>query len=179
MQCEMKKDVLERWVDEELHGKEAINVEIHVQECDICSQHVAQTLQVREALRDSTALQVAHAPLDSLWSRIEERLDHAEAPPKQVQRTNEPFSIRDWWNHLFHPIAAGAAVAALGITIGLWTIQAPVSSTNQSLHTQTVNHAFVMESYEVSNGTVVIDVDPLGEEPAVVWHFIEEEEERI
>ena len=70
-------------------------------------------------------------------------------------------------------------MAALGITIGLWTVQTPISSSNPALQAETVNHAFVMESYEVSNGTVVIDVDPLGEEPAVVWHFIEEEEERI
>ena len=179
MNCGMKKDVLERWLDEELDGAAAVDVDKHVKECNVCSEHVAQTLQVRQALRDSTALQVAQAPLDSLWSRIEERLDQTVARHQPRPIANEPVSIGDWWNRLFRPLAAGSAVAALGITIGLWTVQTPLSSSNSSLQTETVNHAFVMESYEVSNGTVVIDVDPLGEEPAVVWHFIEEEEEQI
>ena len=178
MKCEMKKDVLERWLDEELDGEAAVHVDAHVKECNLCSQHVAQTLQVRQALRDSTALQVAQASFDSLWSRIEERLEQTESRRESLEKANAPFSMGDWWTGLFRPLAAGAAVAALGITIGLWTVQTPLSS-NPALQPETVNHAFVMESYEVSNGTVVIDVDPQGSEPAVVWHFIEEEEEQI
>ena len=52
MKCEMKKDVLERWLDDELDGEAAVHVDFHVKECCVCSQHVAQTLQVRQALRD-------------------------------------------------------------------------------------------------------------------------------
>jgi hypothetical protein len=75
--------------------------------------------------------------------------------------------------------ALGGAVAALAVLIGVWALHTPPNATPSPNATAAVTHEFIVESYEVSEGTVIIDVDPQQDMPAIVWHFVDEEEDYI
>ena len=178
MACNMKTDVLERFLDDDLDPTECATIRGHIEHCTHCEKHVNDVLLVRNALQESTAQQVSNAPLDKLWERIEHELDREPAETKPI---TPPMGdkILAWWHSIARPWAVASAVSALGVVLGIWALHSPNSHTDLNANPDTANHAFVMESYEVSDGTVIIDVDPEGSVPAVVWHFIDEEEGRI
>jgi len=175
MHCDIKTDMLERFVDDDLDYTEHKTIKAHIALCPHCKEHVDGVLQVRVALQESTAQQVSSAPLNMLWARIERELDQTGAATTRQSRSVGE-RLQAWWLSVARPWAVTSAVTALGVVLGIWALHSPNNGPEPPANVDTMNHAFVMESYEVLNGTVIIDVDPEGEAPAVLWHFIDEEE---
>jgi anti-sigma factor RsiW len=179
MSCNHDETLLDRYLDGELSAALRLRVEANVQSCAHCQRYVSDIHSIRQALQYSSARSVANAPLDSLWETIRMQIpnDGEENPLRQTPLLGE--RLRRWWGPPAMEWALGGAVAALAVMIGLWTLHTPPHATTTPDATASVTHEFVVESYEVSVGTVIIDVDPQHDMPAIVWHFVDEEEDHI
>jgi anti-sigma factor RsiW len=179
MSCNHDEALLDRYLDGELSAELRLRVEANVQDCEHCRRYVEDIHSIRQALQYSSARSVANAPLDSLWETIRTQLpnDSEESPHSQTPSLGE--RLRRWWGPPAMEWALGGAVAALAVLIGVWALHTPPNATPSPNATAAVTHEFIVESYEVSEGTVIIDVDPQQDMPAIVWHFVDEEEDYI
>ncbi|MBT9558749.1 MAG: hypothetical protein IV100_22145 [Myxococcales bacterium] len=134
------------------------------------------------AVETALDARVASIPAGALWERVSAELDAAPPLPSPVpvaaparvglmERLRRFFAMPP----LEFGLTATAAVAAIAVSV--WTLRS--GPTRPAAPPEAVAEApdntFVIESYEVTEGTVVIDVqedDPSA--PAVVWHFVDD-----
>jgi len=179
MSCNHDETLLDRYLDDELVDDLRRRVAATVENCEHCQRYVADIQSIRQALQFSTAQSVANAPLKTLWETIRTQLPENDGKTPVTYAPSWGERLRGWWGPPAMEWALGGAVAALAITIGLWTLHTPPNEDTTVNPTATVTHTFVVESYEVLEGTVIIDVDPQQDMPAIVWHFVDEEEDHI
>ena len=166
--------LLERYLDGELPADELAAVEAAIAVSPRHQEQVEEHHAIREALREASAHAVAQAPLEGLWERISAEID-AQAPRVPVGPPSLVERLRVWWTTPRLAVALGVAAAL--VVGGLWLArQAPPSAPPAPAETARDDHRLIVESYEVTSGTVVIDVDPEdADAPAVVWHFVDED----
>jgi len=176
MSCVKDITLLERYIDGELPEVLSARVEIGLESCGHCRDELNALMEVRSALQDHVAAAVAAAPLDGLFDRIEGQLD--DPTPARV-----PFveRLRTWWQTQRLEAALSLAVAAAAIAVVFWVGGSlpERSATEPSLaEARGGDNTLIVESYEVQEGTVIIDVDPDDPTaPAVVWHYVDAEED--
>ncbi len=178
MSC-LKDDVLLlRYVDDEVPEPIRHRVEVALDTCAHCRDVVAANRALGGLLRESTRDALAPlAPLD-LWAGIEARLERAPPEPAWTVRWRE--ALRRLWSErpleLGFGAAAAVALAALVVWVGR-SVDAPQPEPgDQTLAGVTMgqDNGLVVESYEVAEGTVVIDQNPDDvAAPTIVWHFVE------
>jgi anti-sigma-K factor RskA len=184
MNCIRDEKLLELYIDGELDQSDLARVESAVTDCEHCRDYVADAAVVRSALQDSIAEAVNAAPLATLWERIEEQLDAGE----QTQPDSAETVSSGWFERFQAWVAprklqvAFALCAAIVATVFAFRMILPPSQPGNeqpaiAMSQATVKNTLVVESLDISQGTVVIDADPTGEMPTVVWHFIDEEQE--
>jgi len=176
--------LLEQYIDDALDAEQLATVEAAVQSCEHCRDYVDDAKVLRTALQESITAAVDAAPLDTLWERIEKQLDVDElklrepsdmASPGPFERLKEWFSPR----RLQLSVALCASVI-VGIVIYDMTNIEPQQNNHQpavAMSGMTVKNTFVLESLDVTQGTVVIDADPSEDMPTIVWHFVDDEQE--
>ncbi len=134
------------------------------------------------AVETALDARVAAIPAGSVWERVSAELEASPPLPSPVPvaapiRVGVMERLRRFFTMppLELGLTAGAVAAAIAISV--WTIGSspgePVALPEVAL--EAPNNTFVIESYEVTEGTVVIDVqedDPSA--PAVVWHFVDD-----
>ena len=176
MSCIEDTTLLERYADDELPAVMRRRVEAALESCEHCQDELAQLYAVREALVEHMAMAVDAAPLDSLWDRIEDQLGPTEVP----QQPSFAERLRAWWNSQRLELAFGAAIAACAAVLLVWvagSLPERGAAQPELVEATGGNNQLVVESYEVKEGTVVIDVDPDDPTaPAVVWHFVDDED---
>jgi anti-sigma factor RsiW len=135
------------------------------------------------AVESALDARVASVPVGALWERVSAELDAAPAalPSKVPVAAPARVGVMERLRRFFAMpplelgLTAGAAVAAIAVAV--WTLRSgptrPAAAPDAVA--EAPDNTFVIESYEVTEGTVVIDVqedDPSA--PAVVWHFVDE-----
>lgn len=134
------------------------------------------------AVESALDARVASVPALALWERVSAELDAAPARPSKVPvAASTRVGVMERLRRFFAMpplelgLTAGAAVAAIAVAV--WTLRSGPARPTAAPEavTEAPDNTFVIESYEVTEGTVVIDVqedDPSA--PAVVWHFVDE-----
>ena len=185
MSCAIDQELLPRYLDGELPAALREQVEHELTRCDDCCERLAELTFVGDAVRMDIAAAVESAPLDGLWDRIEPGLGELEPSPTTVWSR-----LRAWWSE--RPLEVGLSLAATCAALLLCVWMAGQMSAGEPALVQGVAfdqapraldaelNTLVVESYEVRQGTVIIDVDPDDPgAPAVVWHYVDDEEEPI
>ena len=177
MSCVKDISLLERYIDDELPDVLVRRVEVALETCAHCRDEVDALLQLRSVLQEDIAAAMEAAPLDGLWDQLEPELGPmAPAKPSLLDRA------REWWDTRRLEAAMGLAVAAAAIAVLVWVAGSlPTTSTVEPELADAAggDNTLIVESYEVHEGTVIIDVDPDDPTaPAVVWHFVEDEDEQ-
>lgn len=181
MSCIQDESLLERYLDGELPEPLVRRVEDALEACEHCRSLVAQAEAIRGALKTRHAEVAASAPVDAMWSRIEAALAEAPAAPPAATLLDR---LARWWASLADrrlEVAIGATAVVLAAVVGVWVLRT-ASITPEPAAPETAvapaapDNTLIVESYEVSEGTVVIDqdLDDTGA-PTVVWHFSAED----
>ena len=179
MSCNHEETLLDRYLYGELTAELHTRVERTLQSCEHCQRYVTDIENIRQTLQTSTSQAIANAPLDTLWESIREKLPEGEVSPTQNVTASWADRVSRWWGAPALEWALGGAVAAVAVLFGLWAIQSPPGPATSTDNITSVSHEFVVESYEITEGTVIIDVDPQQDMPAIVWHFVDDEEDHI
>ena len=180
--CDVDKRDIERYLDGELPEAMRPPVEAALESCDDCLAYAEEPSRLGEALRADIADAVMRAPLDGLWDRIEPELG------REAQRVKRPSlggRLRAWWATQRLELVLGACATAAAVALLVWIAGGPTEQTPAAVDEAPAiaapeDNTLQVESYEVDEGTVVIDVDPEDPTaPAIVWHFVDDEEDRI
>lgn len=175
--CIQNDALLEQYVDGELESAEAGRVEAALANCEHCSDYLADLAVVQGAVKKSIAEAVEAAPLDQLWSRIEGELERAkvEAGDGLIER------IKGWLQPAPLRLAMGACALLIAVLAAIQMMDSTVKQESPDRVVASsavpVKNTLVVESVDVTQGTVVIDVDPDEVMPAIVWHFVDDERE--
>lgn len=170
------ESLLQSYLDDELEAHERARVD------GLLAQHPASQARLDELRVMQRGLALAldarvNALSDgALWDRVEAALDAAPAPT----RLGWGQRVRAWFElpRLELALAGGALAAAVAIVVWVRSSGSPMvlPVVAAPAPAETADNTLIVESYEVSEGTVVIDIqeDTPGA-PAVVWHFVEED----
>jgi anti-sigma factor RsiW len=176
MSCAKDTTLLERYVDEELPDVLVRRVEAALETCPHCRSTVDEHLSLRTVLREDISAAVSAASFEDLWDRIDAKLEAPLASkPSLMDRA------REWWENRRLEAALGFGVALAAVAVLVWVGTAAVGHpvvTGDLANASSGDNTLIIESYEVKEGTVVIDVDPDDPTaPAVVWHFVDDEQD--
>lgn len=110
IRCEKVKELLGRFYDHELHGREFAAVSEHLRGCDSCSGELEKLEQVGRMLKAHYEDLAAAENLSQVWNGVSATI---EAPP-----VHEPEPLLDRFIRLFSlPKPAWAAVAAVALAL--------------------------------------------------------------
>ncbi|MFT5432376.1 MAG: anti-sigma factor RsiW [Myxococcota bacterium] len=176
MSCAKDTTLLERYVDDELPDILVRRVETALETCPHCRLIVDEHLSLRKVLRDDISAAVSAASFGGLWDRIEPELEAPLASkPSLMDRA------REWWENRRLEAALGFGVALATVAVLVWVGTATLGhqvAAGDLADASNGDNTLIIESYEVKEGTVVIDVDPDDPTaPAVVWHFVDDEQD--
>lgn len=206
MACVKDDTLLERYLDGELPEAMMPRVESALESCEHCQATLEELSTIRLSIQSSISEAADAAPLDQLWGRLEAELDlggPAAAPrqPTWRERVADWWENRRLELALGSMAAACAVLVAVWVGASMSVAppsadQAPevasdapqspqpsvVAGTDKPERSQrrvakaSPNNRLVVESTEVREGVVVIDVDPDDPgAPAIVWHLVDEE----
>lgn len=185
MSCAIDQELLPRYLDGELPDAMREQVEHELTRCDECCERLAELTFVGAAVRMDIGAAVEAAPLDGLWDRIEQGL-----APVEPSSTTLWSRLRAWWSERPLEIGLSLAAASAALLVCVW-MAAQMSAGEPALvqgvaFEQTAGalgaevNTLIVESCEVRQGTVIFDVDPDDPgAPAVVWHYVDDEQEAI
>ncbi len=184
MNCIQDDMLLEQYIDDALDTEQFATVEAAVQSCEHCRDYVDDAKVLRSALKESIAAAVDAAPLDTLWERIEKQLDVDEVKLRETSgmASPGPFErLKEWiYPRRLQLSFALCASVIVGIMIyNMTNIEAEQNNpqTAVAMSVTTVKNTLVIESLDVTQGTIVIDADPSEDMPTIVWHFVDDEQE--
>ena len=163
---------LECYLDGELAPHEVTSLESELRDDADARERLEILRTFERGIRGGLDARVAQIPEGALWARIEAGLPKAATGPTWIER------LRAWFAVPAFELKLSFAATGLAAAVVIWMIQspeAPVAAPEATLAAVSESNAFVVESYEVSRGTVVIDVPPDDPTmPAVVWYFDDE-----
>lgn len=170
------------YLDGELEPDGALELEARLASDPETATRLESFRRFSGAVESALDARVAAIPSGALWDRVSAEIDAVPVAPSAVpvaapvhvglmERLRRFFTMPP----LELGLTAGAVAAAIAVSV--WTMQ---SGPNRpallpDAVAEAPDNTFVIESYEVTEGTVVIDVqedDPSA--PAVVWHFVDD-----
>ncbi len=170
--------LLQRYLDHDLDPEERARTDALL----AADPAARQRLEDYEALVRATAsaldARLARIPAGALWDRLESELDAGAAPARSwLDRLMAAFRVP----RLELGLACGALAAAAAIVVWVRLSAVPagpaqVAKASETAAEEIQKNALIVESYEVTEGTVVIDVsEDMPGAPAVVWHFVDDD----
>ncbi len=182
MACVNDQPLLERYLDGELSGALTFRVESALETCEHCRATLDELSTIKLAVQSDITAAVEAAPLDGLWARIDAQLN---LDNEMVQPRSWLDRIKGWWEGQRTELVLGAVVATCAVLLAVWiggslNVQLPVPEAPTAVapvrQLAPANNRLVVESTEVREGVVIIDVDPDDPAaPAIVWHLVDAE----
>ncbi|MCS6816884.1 MAG: zf-HC2 domain-containing protein [Blastocatellia bacterium] len=119
MSCAKYQDRLSDYIDGGLSGRERLDLERHLRECESCRTICEDLLYIHQLSRELPE----YEPSPQLW----ERIAAAIAAETRAEPSGLPMGIRRWWARSVFAAAAAAAIIVLAGTLLRFRSPAPES----------------------------------------------------